>query len=477
MKKALAWIAALTVMLLAAGALAETPVRAMYDSVFYLLFDTGNVTLTGHAEFSLDGERFKTADARYIQDGTYSLWEWKLRTPRADGTEREGGYTVIANGEKVYVMETFFPGVYKTGTTAESYTILRESVQLNLLRDLLRILVDQSDALLGKDAVASSSDETGLTVQIQAGKDVPEIVNTALNMTVQFVAKRYFDTDYDHVSERFMVPMENYITVTQAILGSTYYMSLNRADVTLKQDADGIFESMDGKVSLALETENDGIRMLEISFRLEASDLGRSKVDTFNPDDYGVELAEGAMRLDLPETGFMDPETEKEILEAAKARWQLAGYPVDDSMKGAVIIESSRPNHEDERIHVEFANGDGSAQWTYFTDVLGRMLGLQNMTNAWQGKIEDRHFEEYRDSKLVAETEEKLLSWLTEENPELSADVLSLKTDWWYQNGEELYFHFWEGGEPVSHAWDEADFIVRVAPEWRIEFFSCISNG
>ena len=24
---------------------------------------------------------------------------------------------------------------------------------------------------------------------------------------------------------------------------------------------------------------------------------------------------------------------------------------------------------------------------------------------------------------------------------------------------------------------DEVDFIVRVAPEWRIEFFSCIGNG
>ena len=28
-----------------------------------LLFETENVTLTGHAEFRLDGERFKTADA------------------------------------------------------------------------------------------------------------------------------------------------------------------------------------------------------------------------------------------------------------------------------------------------------------------------------------------------------------------------------------------------------------------------------
>ena len=191
----------------------------MYDSIFNLLFDTNNVTLTGNAEFSLDGERFKTADAKYIQDGTNSLWQWKLLTPRKDGTEREGGYTIIANGEKVYVMEAFYPGVYKTGSTAESDTIMRRSVQLNLLRDLLRILTDQSDTLLGENAITSDSDDTGMTVHIQAGKDVPELVNTALNMTVQFVARRYFDTDYDQISERFMAPMENYITVTQGNFG------------------------------------------------------------------------------------------------------------------------------------------------------------------------------------------------------------------------------------------------------------------
>ena len=55
--------------------------------------------------------------------------------------------------------------------------------------------------------------------------------------------------------------------------------------------------------------------------------------------------------------------------------------------------------------------------------------------------------------------------------------MLKLETDWWYEHENELYFHFWEGGKPVEHAWDEVEFIVRVAPEWRIEFFSCIGNG
>ena len=466
----------LLVLSVAFGAAAETPVRRMYDSVFNLLFDTNNVTLTGHAEFSLDGERFKTADAKYIQSGTRSLWDLKLQTPREDGTEREGGYTVIADGENVYVMEVFYPGVYKTGTTAESDTIVRRSVQLNLLRDLLRILSDQSEDLLGKDAVESYSDDAGLTVHIRTGRDVPEIVNTALNMTEQFVAKRYFDTDYDLVSNLYMGPMENYITVTQGILGSTWYISLNQADVTLKQDKSGNFESAEGKVTLELNTEDDGIRMLDISFRLDASDFGGSEVAAFNPDDYGVKPAKGNQE-ELKNTS-PDPETEERLLAAAESRWARAGYTIDQTMSGSVIFENAGRSSGNERIRVDYLNEDLSVYRTYVTDPAGNLLELQNVTNNWQDMFEDWHFEEYPDQKLVKETEEELLGWLEDENPVLlSSGGLSLRSDWWYQNDDGLYLSFREGAEQVNHAWNEVYFVVRVAPEWRIEYFGCIGNG
>ena len=473
MKKRIALTLAVVMILVSVSAFAETPVRKMYDSVFNLLFDTNNVTLRGHAEFSLDGEWFKTADAVYIQDDFNSRFDWKLHSPRWDGSERESGYTVIANGEKVYVMEAFYPGIYRTGSTAESDTILRRSIQLNLLRDLIRILSDEAETLLGEGAVTARTDDSGTTIRIQAGKDVPEIVNTALNMTAQFIAKRYFETDYDHISERFMIPMENYITVTQAILGCTSYISLDRADLTMKQDAEGRFEAAEGKVSVELSTEDDGIRRLDISFRLEASGRGESEVGPFDPVAFGVTLPDGS--LYEPEITIPDPESEEMILEAAESRWTRAGYDVDPAIHGSVSMEDD--GQGDERIHVVFMNEDHSAHWTCFTDSIGRLLGLHNISNNWQNTGEDRHFEAYPDQKLVAETEEKLLSWLAEENPELSADVLSLENDWWYQTGDDLYLHYWEGGEPTDHAWDEVDIVVRVAPEWRIEFFSCIGNG
>ena len=477
MKRMIALAVTILMIFASVSAQGETPLRLMYDSIFSLLFDTDNVTLAGHAEFFLDGDRFKTADAKYIQDGNSSFWEWILHTPRRDGSERESGYTVIANGEKVYVMETYYPGVYKTGTTADSRTILRSSVQLNLLRDMLRILADQSDELLGESAVQTvKTDASGMEVRLQSGGDVPEIVNTVLNMTFQFAAKRYFFMDYDYISERYMGSMDHYITVTQGILGSTYYIGLDSADFTIKRDSVGNFESVNGELSFALNTEADGLRILRIAFRLDASDRGVSSVKRFDPDDYGVSMADGAMDLDFPEMRMLDPETERNYLEISESWWQLAGYAADETMTGSAIMEVRGPDNE-ERIHIEFANEDGSALRNCMMDSVGRMLGLHNLTNNWQGSVDDRHFEEYPDAELIRETEEKLLSYLAEVNPELGADVQALKTDWWYENGGELFLHFWEGGEPVDHAWDEVDFIVRVRPEWRIEFFSCIANG
>ena len=55
-------LACLLTLALAAGAAAESekPLTALCDAAFELLFETGNVTLTGEANFSLDGSWFKT---------------------------------------------------------------------------------------------------------------------------------------------------------------------------------------------------------------------------------------------------------------------------------------------------------------------------------------------------------------------------------------------------------------------------------
>ena len=63
-------------------AAAESSLTPFIDAAERLAFDTHNVTITGKADFLLDGERFKTAEITYVQDGENSFWQEKLLTPR-----------------------------------------------------------------------------------------------------------------------------------------------------------------------------------------------------------------------------------------------------------------------------------------------------------------------------------------------------------------------------------------------------------
>lgn len=293
-------------------ALADHSLDLFYDAALDLLLDTQNVTLNGHAEFSLDGERFKTADLCYVQDDVNSLLQLNLLTPARNGIrkpDRESGYTVIANGENVYVMEVIYPGVYKTGSGHAQSTVLRKTVQMNLMTDVIRLLADQADTLPGADAITVQPGETGgKELRMKLGEDAPDLVNTALNLVYQFAAKRYFEMDYDQLSEWAMAPMENAITVMQGILWNTKSISLKQADVSAVMNDAGRLEQIKGALSLYLNTGRDGTRQLDISFRLDVSDFGGSHVDRFDPETYGVRLADG---YSLPETVIDDiPEKE-----------------------------------------------------------------------------------------------------------------------------------------------------------------------
>ena len=126
MKKLIAAVLALTLFLsLAVSAPAEGKISSLMESLHSLLFSTINVTISGEAVFSLDGERFKTAEILYKQAGEDSHWQLDLKTPRRYRADQETGYTIIANGEKLYVMEHYHPGTYTTSSIA-GWTLTNE---------------------------------------------------------------------------------------------------------------------------------------------------------------------------------------------------------------------------------------------------------------------------------------------------------------------------------------------------------------
>lgn len=52
---------------------------------------------------------FKHLDGRYVQDGSDSLMELSLKTPKKDGSIQQSGYTVVGNGGTAYTVNQETP--------------------------------------------------------------------------------------------------------------------------------------------------------------------------------------------------------------------------------------------------------------------------------------------------------------------------------------------------------------------------------
>ena len=104
------------------------------------------------------------------------------------------------------------------------------------------------------------------------------------------------------------------------------------------------------------------------------------------------------------------------------------------------------------------------------------MLGLQHVVNNWQNQPEERyHFEVYPDEQVEKETRESLMKFIGDVYPDLLSRVPDLKMSWWYEADGELYAEYHE--EPLDQENDGVLLVVRIRPDWRIEYYSCVSNG
>ena len=236
MKKLILSIAALLLALTVCfTVLAESNAPKVYDSLVNLLFATNNVTVTAKAEFSLDGEWFKTAEGTWKQDFSRSFRELTLRAPKADGSERKNGYTIITEDDKLFLMETFTPGIYKAGGTASRQCIFRNTVETEMLINLGRALMANTDMFLGSGALTETAEgQTHLVL----GPDAPAVFNAALNEAARFAVKRYFDIDYDIIGKENGASLYSYNTKTQGLLYSMKDVSVQKVDITATCDAD-----------------------------------------------------------------------------------------------------------------------------------------------------------------------------------------------------------------------------------------------
>ena len=477
MKKALIMMAALlTALAVCLTAAAEnTAAEEVYGAAAALFFETDNVTLDAKADFSLDGEWFKTAELTVQQDRDRTVRQLRLTSPRPDGTVRENGYTVVCNGEDLYLMEVYTPGVYRTGTDTARESILRRSVESEQLVQLGYALAGKADLLAGSECVTKAEDGT---IRIRLEGSVPPLVDALVNQLFRFTAKRYFEMDYDRMNAETQMRIAGFQTVTQGILYTARSLSVREIDVAVVPDGNGGIGHVEGVLGLALETAAEGLRDLDITLRADVTEKGTTMLRKFNPDDYGVVRA-----WDFGEEGLNGGESGSET--APELDRELADSMSADAAR--IWAETGIGMPFDQTAEIAFADGvyeicftagdDGIMRKACYTQD-GALIDVCAEPNEWQYKnIEEYDYETPPDAEADREARQVMLDFLRKIRPDGELDyVKDLKAEWIYRTDGAVYAQYQE--EPLAQEEGQGVvFVVRLEPEIRIEYFCCYING
>lgn len=183
----------------ALSALAEGKLRPLYQAGVQLLFDTDNVTIDAQAEFAYNGMLFKTLEGVLKQDGFNSLMDIKLKTPWPDGTVRDSGFTVVANGDIAYSIDPVDnPYVYSTSAYNPSDSVISDTLLRRTLTGLGGAVVSAAEGAFADKIEVSGQADGSRAYRIRLGSgDAPELLNQAGTLAAQLAAERYFYVDYD----------------------------------------------------------------------------------------------------------------------------------------------------------------------------------------------------------------------------------------------------------------------------------------
>ncbi len=301
-------IAAMLAALLSASAATDGVLGQIWEVGSGLLFHTNNVTLDGRAEFSRDGERFKTVKAHYVQDGYSSVWDYRLFTPRNTELEqemlgdRETGFTVYGNDAgdwtDVYVVNVIKPGIYYSGTDSRQNTLVRTSAFMNQIVALTKIVANQAEPLLGEGAVTVVTDNhAGRVVKITLDENnISELMNTAFNFSAQAVITRAFKNDGESYDQRpwnmndedFWRSDTNWSTVANGLAYGTRSFALRSVDITVTTDGNSRLRNIEGSLSVEPDMGEAASHRVDIEFSIAASDYGDSNVTAFDPAKEGL---------------------------------------------------------------------------------------------------------------------------------------------------------------------------------------------
>ena len=147
-----------------------------------------------------------------------------------------------------------------------------------------------------------------------------------------------------------------------------------------------------------------------------------------------------------------------------KSIWQLAGYDPDE-----LAPAETTSNQQGKTIRTR------AFRHCVF-DPNGTLLELQDENVPWLSETLNESRRYIQDKAAVGQISDRVIAFLDAVNPGMSGTIDAMQASWEQTLGNQTWIQLdgipedRENGEWIS-------FVVRLEPEWQIQYFACISNG
>ena len=216
-------------------------------------------------------------------------------------------------------------------------------------------------------------------------------------------------------------------------------------------------------------------RWLTISFAVLAS---LCLIAAFCTSEWGqsirqsVSFAESEAVHLVPE--HQDRQMPEDLREWEKELWTLAGYDYEEMApyRSTAALQQWEDAGTLTRV---FYDHDGINRYCTFAED-GTLLELQDVDVPWLSGdlLDNRKYS--RDERARQEISDRLIAFLDTVNPGMSQTIDHMEIDWESAQDGEIWMQV--NGIPKDQEQGEAiSFVVRIEPDWQIQYFACISNG
>jgi hypothetical protein len=216
-------------------------------------------------------------------------------------------------------------------------------------------------------------------------------------------------------------------------------------------------------------------RGLTISFAVLAS---LCLIAAFCTSEWGQSLRQ-TVSFAEPEAVHLVPEHQErqmpeDLQEWEKEVWTLAGYDYEEMApyRSTAALQQWEDAGTLTRV---FYDHDGINRYCTFAED-GTLLELQDVDVPWLSGdlLDNRKYS--RDERARQEISDRLIAFLDTVNPGMSQTIDHMEIDWETAQDGEIWMQV--NGIPKDQEQGEAiSFVVRIEPDWQIQYFACISNG